>query len=341
VRYKLEKKGLVILLLLALITASVYFYPLGAKGTLGKEQSEQHEVKEGKVKPESDKRQESVSLNKENNVADKESVTSNKGNDGGNNKESEKPNDASIAEMGQVKQKEANPVSAPSGSETPVLTSEQSKAVYHNFSVVIDPGHQQKANLEKEPVGPGSAETKVKVTGGTSGVVTGKPEYVLALEASLILGDLLEKRGVKVIYTRSTNHVNLSNRDRAEIANQQQADLFIRIHADGSTDRNVRGLSILTPARNSPATKAIYQNSLQASQYILEETKKNAALKVNGISFRGDLSGFNWSKVPATLVEMGFMTNPTEDKNLSDPIYLTNLLTNVADGVTRYADYKK
>ncbi|MEH7415766.1 N-acetylmuramoyl-L-alanine amidase [Neobacillus drentensis] len=334
-RYKIEKIGLFVVLLLALIVASFYFYTLVAKGKMSKEQFEQPVVKEGKVKSESDKGQESVSS--KNNVENKESVVSNKGNDGGNNKKPEKPLDTSKTEVGQVKQKEANPVSASSGRLTP----EQSKAAYHDFSVVIDPGHQQKANLEKEPVGPGSAETKVKVTGGTTGIVTGKPEYVLALEASLILGDLLEKRGVKVIYTRSTHNVNLSNRERAEIANQQQADFFIRIHADGSTDRNVRGLSILTPAGNDPYTKAIYQDSLQASQYILEETKKNASLKVNGISYRGDLSGFNWSKVPATLVEMGFMSNPTEDRNLSDPVYLTNLLTNVADGIIRYADYKK
>ncbi|MEH7097800.1 N-acetylmuramoyl-L-alanine amidase [Neobacillus vireti] len=338
-RYRIEKRGFFVLLLLALIAASFYFYSLGTKGLLNQEQSEVDVVKEGKVKSESAKGQESVSSKK--NVENKESVVFHKGNDLGNNKKPEKPLDTSKTEVEPVKQKEASPVSDTSGSKTPILTSEQSKAAYNNFSVVIDPGHQQKANLEKEPVGPGSSETKVKVTGGTSGIVTGKPEYVLALEASLILGDLLEKRGVKVIYTRSTHNVNLSNRERAEIANQQKADLFIRIHADGSTDRNVRGLSILTPAENDPYTKAIYQDSLRASQDILDETKKNAALKVNGLSYRGDLSGFNWSKVPATLVEMGFMSNPTEDKNLSDPVYLTNLLTNVADGIIRYADYKK
>nr|WP_246869632.1 N-acetylmuramoyl-L-alanine amidase [Priestia megaterium] len=52
------------------------------------------------------------------------------------------------------------------------------------------------------------------------------------------------------------------------------------------------------------------------------------------------MSGFNWSKVPSTLVELGFMTNPTEDKNLSDPLYLKNLLTNIADGILHYASYK-
>jgi N-acetylmuramoyl-L-alanine amidase len=213
--------------------------------------------------------------------------------------------------------------------------------VQSDFLVVIDPGHQQRANLGKEPVGPGAAETKIKVTGGTSGVATGKPEYKLTLEASLILGEILEKRGVKVIYTRTTHDVNMSNKERAEIANKNKADLFVRLHADGSTNRNVKGLSVLTPSEDDKFTKAIFQDSLQASQLILAETKKNPAVKVNGISYRGDLSGFNWSKVPSTLVEMGFMSNPSEDKNLSDTGYLTNLLTNIADGIMLYSSNKQ
>ncbi|MFJ5716960.1 N-acetylmuramoyl-L-alanine amidase [Neobacillus sp. NPDC093127] len=224
---------------------------------------------------------------------------------------------------------------------TETAPSIETKDIQRDFLVVIDPGHQRHANLGKEPVGPGSAEMKMKVTGGTSGVTTGKPEYQLALEASFILGELLEKQEVKVIYTRTTHDVNLSNKERAEFANQNKADLFIRIHADGSTDKSVSGLSVLTPANNDPYTKAIYEESLKASQLILAETKKNTAVKVNGISYRSDLSGFNWSQVPSTLVEMGFMSNPVEDRNLSDPTYLTNLLTNVADGILQYASLKK
>ncbi|MCM3568995.1 N-acetylmuramoyl-L-alanine amidase [Neobacillus mesonae] len=213
--------------------------------------------------------------------------------------------------------------------------------ILKNFVVVIDPGHQRKANLGKEPVGPGAGEMKMKVSGGTSGTATRKPEYQLTLEASLVLADLLEKKGVKVVLTRTANDVNLSNRERAEIANRHHADLFIRIHADGSTNRNVRGLSVLTPSNDSPYTKAIYQDSLQASKFILSEAEKNPAVKVNGISYRGDLSGFNWSKVPCTLVEMGFMSNPAEDRNLSDPVYLQKLQANIVDGIIKYAEYKQ
>jgi N-acetylmuramoyl-L-alanine amidase len=209
-----------------------------------------------------------------------------------------------------------------------------------DFLVVIDPGHQLRANMEKEPIGPGASETKIKVSGGTTGVATRKPEYVLTLEASLILGKLLEENGVKVMYTRTTHNVDISNRERAEMANQSGADLFVRIHADGATDHDVSGLSVLTPAETSPYTGGIYQDSLQASQFIIQQAKNDPAVKVNGVKFRSDLSGFNWSQVPSTLIEMGYMTNPAEDKNLSNPEYLRALLNGVADGILQYARFK-
>ncbi|MCP8967816.1 N-acetylmuramoyl-L-alanine amidase family protein [Ectobacillus ponti] len=205
------------------------------------------------------------------------------------------------------------------------------------FLVYIDPGHQRKANTGQEPVGPGAAETKMKVTGGATGVATKKPEYVLALEASLILKELLEQKGFQVMMTRTTHDVDLSNRQRAEMANQQHADLLIRIHADSSESQGTKGLSVLTPSNQNPYTKAIYEDSLRASQLILSEVKKNSAVSVLGIRYRDDLSGFNWSKVPSTLVEMGYMSNPEEDRKMSDPTYLRALMGNLADGIVAYA----
>ena len=91
-----------------------------------------------------------------------------------------------------------------------------------SFVIVIDPGHQAKANLEQEPIGPDARETKYKVTGGTTGVVTGKPEYVLTLEAANLLKAHLEKKGFQVILTRTSHDVDISNQERAEIANNME-----------------------------------------------------------------------------------------------------------------------
>ncbi|MGG0174876.1 N-acetylmuramoyl-L-alanine amidase [Gottfriedia acidiceleris] len=218
-----------------------------------------------------------------------------------------------------------------------VIQTNEKKNIIKPLVICIDPGHQSKANTALEPLGPGSSVMKIKVAGGTTGVVTRKPEYILSLEASLKLGDILKKRGYNVIFTRTTNNVNLSNKERADIANKNNADLFIRIHADGSIDHSTKGFSVLTPSKENPFIPSLYKDSLLISQNIVEEVKKEQSTKVKGISYRDDLSGFNWSKVPVTLIELGFMTNPEEDRKLSDQQYLTNLLMKIADGIDRYS----
>ena len=55
-----------------------------------------------------------------------------------------------------------------------------------------------------------------------------------------------------------------------------------------------------------------------------------------GIVQRSDLSGFNWSKVPTVLVEMGFMSNRAEDKALTTGSYQQKLAVGLANGVVDY-----
>ncbi|MNI34264.1 N-acetylmuramoyl-L-alanine amidase AmiB precursor [compost metagenome] len=202
-------------------------------------------------------------------------------------------------------------------------------------TICLDAGHQQYGNNKLEPVGPGSTEMKAKVSSGTRGVQTKKPEYVLNLEASVLMQRKLEDLGYKVITTRDTHNVDLSNKERANVCNQANADLALRIHADGDTSPQTKGLSVLYPAQ-SGYSQNIYSSSKAAAQHVLEEAVKASGASSRGIIPRSDLSGFNWSEVPTILLEMGFMSNPEEDKKLSDPEYLERLAQGVVKGINHY-----
>ncbi|MCW1242747.1 MULTISPECIES: N-acetylmuramoyl-L-alanine amidase [Bacillus] len=238
------------------------------------------------------------------------------------------------------KKEEATPVQP---AEQPLQNNEQkveSNEQQGKFLVVIDPGHQQKANLNLEPIGPGATTQKYKVTDGTTGVVTKKREAVLVLEMASVLKEKLEAKGIQVLMTRTSQDVDISNKERATFANDHKANLFLRLHADGSENQNQSGFAVLTPAEGSPYTKEIYAESLQISQTIVNKMRENQQVKVNGIKFRDDLSGFNWAKVPGVLLELGFMSNPEEDKKLSDPQYVNSLLQSVTDSVDEYRKSK-
>jgi len=90
--------------------------------------------------------------------------------------------------------------------------------------ICIDPGHQGSVSLNQEPIEPVHSRTKEKA-GGTKGILSGVPEYQIAPSISLKLKELLEKKGYKVIMTGETNQINISNEERAQIANRVKADI--------------------------------------------------------------------------------------------------------------------
>lgn len=202
-------------------------------------------------------------------------------------------------------------------------------------TICIDPGHQSKGDPQSEPIAPGSSARKARVSSGTAGVGTKKAEYVVNLEASLILKDLLEAKGYKVIMTRTTHEVNLSNSERAQLANNAHADMTIRIHCDSISNGGKTGASLLIPSKESSYTKAIYPASY-AYATELKQILTSSGVKVNGIFERSDMTGFNWSKVPVIVFEMGFMSNWNEDQMLSSKSYQQKLMHAVVDALDSY-----
>ena len=203
------------------------------------------------------------------------------------------------------------------------------------FTVAIDPGHQAQGDLSTEPIGPGASEYKMKVSYGTSGRYTGVTEYQVNLDVALKLRDYLRQQGVNVVMVRETNDVNISNSQRAAIANDAGAALFVRIHCDGSDNSSRNGFSTMVPGYNQ-WTGAIVAPSRRAGELIQASAVAATGANDLGLYERTDLSGFNWCTVPTILVEMGFMTNPTEDYKLASDSYQQQLAQGIGDGVIQY-----
>ena len=202
--------------------------------------------------------------------------------------------------------------------------------------VVIDPGHQGNGNSDREPIGPGSSTTKAKVSSGTAGVVTGIPESELVLAISLKLRDALTAAGVEVVMTRTTQDVDLSNIQRAMIANQAGADLFVRVHADGNSNTDAQGIHVLYPAVIEGWTDDIAEASKMAAVLAQRELVAATGANDRGIDARSDMTGFNWADVPVILPEIGFMTNPTEDRRLATPEYQDAIVTGLVRSILEF-----
>ena len=199
--------------------------------------------------------------------------------------------------------------------------------------IVIDPGHGVGGNKGYELQSPDSSITKIKDGGGTQGVATNVPEYVVTLKVAEKLKALLEAKNYTVIMTKTTLSETPGNIERAEVGNNNNAALVIRIHCDGMDNQSASGASMLVPAPVGYA-KDISSISVEYGQTILNDLVASAGMNNRGVVQRSDLTGFNWSKVPVVLVEMGFMSNPQEDRLLNDDSYQNLLAQGLYNGIT-------
>lgn len=202
--------------------------------------------------------------------------------------------------------------------------------------ICIDAGHQTRANLEKEPIGPGAKTTKFKVTGGTGGLWTKQTEYSLALKVAKKLKKILKKRGYKVIMCREKNDVNMSNSERAAIANEAKADVFIRIHANGAANKSVNGAMTICQTKKNPFNAGLYSKSKLLSEKVLDGVVAKSGCKKQYVWETDTMSGINWAQVPVTIVEMGYMTNEAEDRALNTASYQKKMAEGMADGIDAY-----
>ena len=210
--------------------------------------------------------------------------------------------------------------------KTPAKTNELKGMV-----IGLDAGHQKKGNSKK---------MKPKVSSGTAGVATKVSEYELNLIVAKKMKAKLESMGATVVMSRETHDVNISNIERAELMNEAECDIVIRIHADGSDKSSVNGYSILIPSGKDTTS---IQNKSKSFATLLDNSMKKQVkgIRSRGLVERSDLTGFNWSTVPVVLLEMGFMSNPSDDKRMQTKEYQEQLVQSLANACIQYQKASK
>lgn len=209
----------------------------------------------------------------------------------------------------------------------------------NHFVVCIDPGHQGSwvDMSAQEPMAPGSSQTKNKATTGTSGNYSKVPEYEVNLEVSLVLQKELTSRGYKVVMTREDNDKAISNKERAEFATEQNADITVRIHANSDNNASAAGALTMAPtSSNQYLDKDIIEKSNTLASYIIDSYCNATGLANKGVISSDNMTGTNWSTVPVAILEMGFMSNQNDDLYITNSANHETMAKGIADGIDAY-----
>ena len=206
----------------------------------------------------------------------------------------------------------------PTPSPTPVPLAEDHPDLT-GLVIVIDPGHQQEADTELEESIPGTTAEKERATSGAVGINSGVKEYELTLEYANVLKEYLEGCGAEVILTRTENDVDISNIERAQIAIDNNADYFIRIHADSAPDSEISGVKVYVPSTGS------YSSSIASTG----EDLADAVAEAIGLPSLGSVqsnmyTGLNHAdSVKSYQLVVGYLSNSDDDSvlNLDDTPY--------------------
>lgn len=218
---------------------------------------------------------------------------------------------------------------APEPTKTPTPTPAGHK-------IALDPGQQEKAMTEDEPIGPGASTMVDKMSYGATSTTTGKREYEWSLAFTLKVKEELMARGYDVFMTREENNVELSNADRAKLANESGAQIYISIQADAASNVDAKGIYAQIPSKSNSFIGSMYEDCKSMAGFIQSALIEATGAKDRGLSETDKVTTLNWSKIPVTVLQLGFMSNKEEDKNLWSEDYQKKMVKAICDGIDAY-----
>lgn len=134
---------------------------------------------------------------------------------------------------------------------------------------------------------------------------------------------------------RTTNNVPLSNMQRTKKANKSGADIHICIHCNAS-GASARGPLVCVPGSSRYVGKKIFNSSRRLGSCLLSSVAKAVNKKSHGTIRSDYYTTINWAKIPTMILECGFLTNPTEDRQLNSSSYQKKLAKGIANGLDKY-----
>ncbi|MDR1711819.1 MAG: N-acetylmuramoyl-L-alanine amidase [Propionibacteriaceae bacterium] len=226
----------------------------------------------------------------------------------------------------------ATPAPTPTPSATPTPTAEPTPTPaplpLAGRVIVVDPGHNKiynKKNRVKVPAGNGK-----KKACNSSGTATndGWPEHTYNWLQANALADELRELGAKVVLTRENDSgqgpcVNL----RAQVANDNDADLIISIHADGSYAKSARGFHVIISTtmvggdKAEKVSKSLAEAARDQMEKLTDMPRSTYIGKGTALSPRTDIATLNLSEHPGIMMEMGNMRNTKDAKLLKSEAF--------------------
>ncbi len=229
------------------------------------------------------------------------------------------------------------PTSAVSGTPTPeptVTPTPTPTKVLHK--IALDAGQQLNEDKKKEAVGPGSSDTVNRMSYGATSVTNKMREYEWNLIMTKLVKDELVKRGYEVYMIRETHDVNISNSERALKANESGAEIFVGIQADSSDTPGVSGAYAQAPKSSNKFIPDLYSECRSLAETIMDEIKKTTERDTRGIIESNNVAEINYSKIPVTILQLGYMSNAEEDALLQTDSYRQKLCKAICDGIDKY-----